>query len=498
MRAPAPAALTVVDAELAARIAAEGGPRAVARAIRRLKRAVHPGLVAAPAAPTGAFDGWGADVVLCHLPADPAVAATSVLAAGIRAAGRPLLVDVRSPDTPPEAFVAARDVGAAGALVRTGDEQADARLAAAALAQDAARLHDAPLISVVVCNYNGARYLDGCLTSLRGLPYPRYEVILCDDGSTDDSVAVARRFGEVRVLELEHAGLSVARNAGWRAAQGELVAYLDGDAAALPGWLPALWRICDRLGADGAGGPNLPFPDAGWEERAVSGAPGAAIPVVDADGGALHLAGCNMAFRRSLFDRVGGFDPTFVASTDDVEFCLRALDEGARLRFSPTAAVVHHRRDTMAGFIRQQRAYGASSVMEQAPQRELIAVPERTLLQRLDPRRPRYVLTGPQARQLYTVTSQPLHIGMPSKLLVAGLAAGLVGALPAARLGRLGLWGGATLGGASALVAVVSTRAPVFAPEPGPRGLRARLATAALWFAMPVARSWGRLRGRRG
>ena len=52
--------------------------------------------------------------------------------------------------------------------------------------------------------------------------------------------------------------------------------------------------------------------------------------------------------------------------------------------------------------------------------------------------------------------------------------------------------------GASALVAVVSTRAPVFAPEPGPRGLRARLATAALWFAMPVARSWGRLRGRRG
>src|SRR5439155_3962663 len=86
-----------------------------------------------------------------------------------------------------------------------------------------------PRTSVVVCTHNGARTLGWCLEGTLELDYPNYEVIVVDDGSTDDSARVAEDAG-VRVISTENRGLASARNTGYEAADGEIVAYIDDDA----------------------------------------------------------------------------------------------------------------------------------------------------------------------------------------------------------------------------------------------------------------------------
>ena len=88
---------------------------------------------------------------------------------------------------------------------------------------------DAPLVSVVVPVYNGAEFLAECLGSLLLQDHPAIEVIVVDDGSDDDSAAIAERYEGVRVLRIAHAGLGTARNTGVEAATGPLIGFCDAD-----------------------------------------------------------------------------------------------------------------------------------------------------------------------------------------------------------------------------------------------------------------------------
>jgi len=469
-----------------------GDPRRAIKDARKRSGA----LVAAPASPDGPFDRWGADVVL--LTVDQSDPAKQALAAGVRAAGRPLVVRVTDPQTDPDTVTAALDVAASGAIVDTGDPEADRRLAEQILDREAHRLDGAAKISVVVCAYNGGDDLDRCLTSLKDLPYPNYEVVVIDDGSKDDSVAVARSHG-VKVVPREGGGLSRARNAGLEAAEGDIVVFLDQDAEATPGWLPALYRIMDRLHADGATGPNLPFPDAPFEERVVSGAPGAAIPVVQPDGTCTHMAGCNMAFNRAKALEIGGFNPTITGAYDDVEFCFRMQAAGGTLVLHPRAEILHHRRP-IEGYLRQQRSYvkADESAPAAAQEHSVFTHERRSLLQRANPLKPRYVFVGPQATQRYSIATQPLNYDLPMKALIGIKGGALLTLIPASRARQLPLW--AAFWGAAGVgfAAWMLSRVPAFRPDPGPRGLLHRLATAYLWLAFPVFRWRDRRRFREG
>ena len=226
-----------------------------------------------------------------------------------------------------------------------------------------------PSVSVVVCAFNEEDTIEECLSSLQGVDYPGFEVIVCDDGSTDDTLELAREFA-FTVLELPHGGLSEARNAGLAAATGEIVAYLDADAKCHPDWLYYLALSLEDDEIVATGGPNLPFPDGDLVERAVALSPGSPAEVLLSFNRAEHVPGCNMAFRREALEAVGGFDPAFQAAGDDVDVCWKLLDRGEQIGFAPAAQVLHRRRSTVSSYLRQQRGYGRAERMLSGPHRQ--------------------------------------------------------------------------------------------------------------------------------
>jgi len=229
--------------------------------------------------------------------------------------------------------------------------------------RDAVSLEHAPKISLVVCTYNGAAILSRCLTACLEIDYPNFEVILVDDGSTDDTAQVVAGFAEVRYVHQDHAGLSVARNCGTNLANGEIIAYTDDDCEPDRDWLFWIARVfCDpKVGA--AGGPNIPPEPEGRQEAVVAAAPGAPSHVLLEDLRAEHLPGCNLVIRRQAFDAVGGFRAQFETAGDDVDMCWRLLDADWELAFVPSAFVWHRRRPSFLRYLKQQAGYGRAEAL---------------------------------------------------------------------------------------------------------------------------------------
>jgi GT2 family glycosyltransferase len=219
-----------------------------------------------------------------------------------------------------------------------------------------------PSISVVVCSYNGQRTIGDCLQGLRRLDYPNYEVIVVNDGSKDQTEAIAKGFG-FRVITTENRGLSSARNTGMRAAKGEIVAYIDDDAIPDPHWLTYLAASYLRTNHMGIGGPNLPPQDDGAIADCVANSPGGPIHVLLTDEEAEHIPGCNMSFRKAALEAIGGFDERFRIAGDDVDLCWRIQQQGWTIGFNPSAMVWHHRRNSVKAYLKQQMNYGKAEAM---------------------------------------------------------------------------------------------------------------------------------------
>lgn len=219
-----------------------------------------------------------------------------------------------------------------------------------------------PRISVIVCSYNGQRTLRDCCEGLLKLEYPDYEIILVNDGSTDMTAAIGEEYG-VRVITTENHGLSKARNIGLEAATGEIVAYIDDDARPDAHWLTYLAATFMRSAYVGVGGPNIAPPGDGLIADCVANAPGGPIHVLLSDQEAEHIPGCNMAFRKSHLQAIGGFDPQFRIAGDDVDICWRLQQCGWKLGYSPAATVWHHRRNSVRAYWKQQKNYGKAEAL---------------------------------------------------------------------------------------------------------------------------------------
>jgi GT2 family glycosyltransferase len=221
-----------------------------------------------------------------------------------------------------------------------------------------------PRISVVVCTYNGSATIRDCLDGIAKLQYPDFEVIVIDDGSTDDTPKLVRDY-DVRLVRTENRGLSAARNLGMELSSGEIIAYTDDDAYPDPHWLYYLAHTFRTTGYVAVGGPNLPPPGAGLIAEAVANSPGGPCHVLLSDCEAEHIPGCNMAFRAEALRALGGFDVQFRTAGDDVDVCWRIQQAGWKVGFHPAALVWHHRRKTVRAYWKQQTGYGNAEAMLQ-------------------------------------------------------------------------------------------------------------------------------------
>ena len=219
-----------------------------------------------------------------------------------------------------------------------------------------------PLVSVVVCSYNGARTIRDTLEGLRHLDYPNFEVIVVDDGSTDATALIADEY-DIRLIRTDNRGLGSARNTGLAAATGEIVAYTDDDARPDPHWLTYLAAAFAKTKHAGIGGPNIAPPGDGPLAACVANAPGGPVHVLLTDQEAEHIPGCNMAFRKDRLAAVGGFDPRFRVAGDDVDICWQLQERGLTLGFSPAALVWHHRRNSVRTYWKQQQGYGTAEAL---------------------------------------------------------------------------------------------------------------------------------------
>jgi glycosyltransferase involved in cell wall biosynthesis len=213
---------------------------------------------------------------------------------------------------------------------------------------------DSPLISVVIPTRGRPALLRRCLTALRAQEYPPdgIEIIVIEDGGPGESAAVVREMQEqqptprLRYLPVEQGGPGAARNAGWRRAAGDLIAFTDDDTLPAAGWLRAGMEALQR-GADAVCGRTVvPLPD----------------DPTDADANVQGLeratfATCNVFVWRRWLERVGGFDPAFRrAYREDSDLEFRLLDAGARLARADDAVVVHPPRpEPPFASLRQQR-----------------------------------------------------------------------------------------------------------------------------------------------
>lgn len=224
---------------------------------------------------------------------------------------------------------------------------------------------DYPFISVIVCSYNGSATIRECLTGILNLDYPSFEVIVINDGSTDDLENIVKEF-PVKLISTPNRGLSNARNAGMLNARGEILAYIDDDAFPDPQWLQYLAYAFRNSQHACIGGPNIAPSDDGFIATAVANAPGGPVHVLLSDEIAEHVPGCNMAFRRKTLMEIGGFDPVYRSAGDDVDVCWRIQEAGYTVGFHPGALVWHRRRNSFKAYWRQQKGYGKAEALLEA------------------------------------------------------------------------------------------------------------------------------------
>ena len=236
-------------------------------------------------------------------------------------------------------------------------------------------------LTVVVCAYTLERWNDisAAIASLRGQIRPADQVVLVADHNPELLERARAAFPDVVCLANEETqGLSGARNTGVRAATGDVVAFLDDDAAAAPDWVARMLEAYADPQVVGVGGHVVPawqaprpawFPD---EFLWVVGCSYRGLPTERAE--IRNPIGANMSFRRDMFGRVGGFDEAMgrlgkdAAGCEETEFSIRARAAGSatRIVLEPAAECRHNvspDRVTRQYFRRRCRAEGRSKAL---------------------------------------------------------------------------------------------------------------------------------------
>ena len=203
-----------------------------------------------------------------------------------------------------------------------------------------------PTISVVVPAYNEEKYIGECLLALKNQTYPkdRYEVIVVDNNSTDNTAAIAKEFG-VRIVGCQVQGVAAARVAGSEACDKDIIAQTDADSAPRADWLEKIANHFTKdhnlIGCTGAAylrGVNPIFSKASFSIFNTFQRFNFLISKPT-------FSGFNFAVRRQSYKEVGGIDPNIV-SAEDVDLSFRLKKAGKIEFFSDCVVYTSARRIT--------------------------------------------------------------------------------------------------------------------------------------------------------
>jgi hypothetical protein len=211
-----------------------------------------------------------------------------------------------------------------------------------------------PLISVVIVNFNGLRFLKPCLSSLASQSYKNFEIILVDNHSSDGSAGYIRgHFPDSTLIETgKNLGFAGGTNAGIRASRGDFILTLNNDTVTDPLFIENLARPMasdSRLGMCAA---KMLFPDGRINSTGVCISRSSAAwdrGIFEQDSGQYNTeeevfgpcAGAAL-YRREMLDEIGLFDEDFFIYMEDVDLAFRARLAGWKCRYVPSARVTHY------------------------------------------------------------------------------------------------------------------------------------------------------------
>ena len=219
-------------------------------------------------------------------------------------------------------------------------------------------------VSIIIPTKNNGDILEKCLASIKNLDYPKdkYGVIIVDGHSTDGTVEIAKKY--VCTVVYENVGtIGGARNIGVENSTGKYIVFTDSDCVVDKDWLNNLIGQFNDEKIASVGGPNItPEDDTDFAKCAGNvlkflSNPGPrygfnANEVMEI----YHNPTCNSAYRKSIFQAIGGFNPKLI-TCDDEELDYRIKEKGYKILFTPDAKVMHYRRPTWKRFAKMAYNY---------------------------------------------------------------------------------------------------------------------------------------------
>lgn len=210
-------------------------------------------------------------------------------------------------------------------------------------------------VSIIIPTFNGSLRIGNCLNALLQQAARHHaEILVVNDGSTDNTAEVVARYSGVRLLSQANAGPAAARNRGAQEAGGAIILFTDDDCVPAQNWLDAMLAPFSDPAVVGAKGIYRThqrrlvarFVQVEYEDRYRLMAGLSAIDFIDT---------YSAAFRRDRFLEMGGYDTSFpVACAEDIELSYRMSARGWKMKFVPTAIVYHTHPDTLWRYLKKK------------------------------------------------------------------------------------------------------------------------------------------------
>jgi glycosyltransferase involved in cell wall biosynthesis len=210
-------------------------------------------------------------------------------------------------------------------------------------------------VSIIIPTFNGGSRIGNCIQALlRQTVGQEAEILVVDDGSTDDTADLVARYSGVRLLRQKNAGPAAARNRGALEAKGEIILFTDDDCVPTSDWLSEMTKPFQDPDVVGVKGSYRScqkaliarFVQVEYEDRYRIMAGFSDIDFIDT---------YSAAFRRDRFREMNGYDTSFpVACAEDIELSYRMSSRGWKMKFAPTAIVCHTHPDRFWRYLRKK------------------------------------------------------------------------------------------------------------------------------------------------